>query len=68
MHSSRMHTVRSSNPLLGGAWSGGLFLGGAPGPGGAWFAGGGIPTCTEAEPPPWTDTHLLKHNLRVILI
>ena len=38
----------------GSAWSGGWLpgLGGLPGPGGsAWSHGGGIPACTEADPP-----------------
>ena len=57
MHSSRMRTVRNSSrllrgvPALGGAWSGGG--GRMPGPwGGACYGEGGIPACTEADPPP----------------
>ena len=47
MHSSRMRTDRSKTvcqSLLrgGGAYSGGLLSG----------EGGGIPACTEADPPP----------------
>ena len=36
MHSSRMHTVRNSSRLPGGAWSGGCLLLGI-----TWFGGGG---------------------------
>ena len=53
----------------GSAWcwggmsgAGGVCLvpGGLPGPGGvsAWSGGSGIPACTEADTPPWTDRHL----------
>ena len=40
----------------GGAWSGGVCFqgGGVPGLGGLVQGGGGIPACTEADPP-WTQ-------------
>ena len=40
------------------AWFGGsLVLGGClPGPGGLWSRGAGIPACTEADPPLWTES------------
>ena len=40
MHSSRMHTVRNSSRLPGGAWSGGCLLWGMPGSGGVPGLGG----------------------------
>ena len=47
---------------------GGLGPGGCLVPGGAWSwgvpaPGGGIPACTEADPPPWTESQIdVKHN------
>ena len=60
LHSSRMRTTRSltvSPSMLcsrgGGAWSwGGAWSQGVPGTGGCLvLGGGGIPACTEADPP-----------------
>ena len=67
MHSSRMRTVRNRSRLLGGRcllW-GGSGPRGVPALGGSgprevpapWGSGpgGGIPACTEADPPGQTD-------------
>ena len=67
LHSSRMRTARaliiSPSMLCAGGVPGlGVCLvwsGGVPGLGGAWSwgGGGGIPPCTEADPPPpWTES------------
>ena len=53
MHSSRMRTFHSSSRLLPGGMS--ARGGGVSAPGGCLLLGGGIPACTEADPPPWTD-------------
>ena len=70
LHSSKMRTARllTISPSMlcsvgvpGPGWGGGL-----PGLGGAWSLGGacsrgpaqgwgGIPACTGADPPPWTE-------------
>ena len=44
MHSSRMRTVRNSSRLL--VWGGVCSRGG-----GSLVPGGGIPACTDADPP-----------------
>ena len=75
MHSSRMHTICNSNHLWGGVpgprgctWSQGVYLvpgectwsRGVPGPG-VYLVWGWVPAQVL---PPWTDTHVYKHNLR----
>ena len=63
MHSSRMRTVRNSSRLLGvPALEGSAPGGGVPAPGRGsvpggclLLEGGGIPACTEADPPLWTE-------------
>ena len=70
LHSSRMRTARSLtvSPSM-------LCWGGVAGPGGclvrgvAWSGGGGIPACTEADPPPpplWTE--FLTHASENIIL
>ena len=65
MHSSRMRTVRNSSCLLGGACSRGEGVcsgGGCLLPGVCLLlGGGGIPACTEAEPPPCGQTDRCKN-------
>ena len=75
MHSSRMHTIRSSGRLSWGVsapggyvcsrgcvCSGGCLLRGVSALGGSapggLLVGGGIPACTEADTPLWTDRRL----------
>ena len=60
LHSSRMHTTHSLtispsiSPISPTAQMGCLGPGGALSRGGAWSREGGIPACTEADPP-WTE-------------
>ena len=51
-----MSAPGGSTPGGGGAWSGRS----APGGGGAW-SGGGIPACTEADPPVNRITHACEN-------
>ena len=73
MHSSRMRTVRNSSGLLagGGAWSVGG--GGVSALEGCLVLGGGIPACTETDPPVNRMTDRCKNitlatSLRTVII
>ena len=75
LHSSRMHTARvlTVSPSMlcdggvsapGGDWSRGPGSAGGAWSWGAWSQGGGIPACTEADPPCEQNyTRLWKYNL-----
>ena len=66
-----MHTVGNSNCLLGGCLVPGGVWSWGEGEGGAWSqVGGGIPACTEADPPMnrMSDRQVYKHNLRNFVV
>ena len=64
LHSSRMRTARALTVSPRCSARGGVCSGGVSAPGGVSALGGGIPACTEADPPcEQNHTRLWKHYL-----